>query len=172
MLNQTLEFQKSLYDSTFTIITSVQENCEDMLKNTLQLYPWIPEPGKQACLFLSDQYWQGVRQIKASSLLQLDYMESLLSPPEKKQEKKSGSVAKVTPVAPQKPAIDKTQTVAKTAAKPAKTATRRAPAPKTKPAAKRTSASATTKKPTTKRATAKKTTTTRAAAKKTATLKS
>lgn len=80
MLHETFQFQRELCESTFSITTSVQENCETLLKETLELSPWLPAEGKKVCLYLSDQYWSTMANLKGSSLMSLDYVEKILTP--------------------------------------------------------------------------------------------
>ena len=92
MLHQALEFQKTLCDSSFTIATSVQENCENIMKDMLELSPWLPEQGKKACLDYSEQYWLGLNKCRRASLSGIDYLEQLISP--LSETKKKGTAQK------------------------------------------------------------------------------
>ena len=87
MLHETFQFQKTLCDGSFTIATSIQENCESILKEALNLSPWIPEQGKKACLDSSEQYWLGLNKCRQATLASIDYFESLVLPPVKTKEK-------------------------------------------------------------------------------------
>ena len=85
MLEKVFQFQKDLCDSTYTIASSVQENYESVLKNTLDYYPWLPDQGKKVCLFWSEQCWLGLDNLKKASLSNLDYIEKMVTPPTLKQ---------------------------------------------------------------------------------------
>ena len=173
MLQEAFQFQKDLCESTFSIATSMQENCENMLKDSLDLNPWLPLEGKKVCLFFSEQYWSTLANMKSSSLLSLDYVENLFTPPES-QAKVSPPAAK-TSMEKTKPTTRKTTATKSTRAKkttttpvsakkstPAKkTATgkstpRQSQAVKSQGAKKSVSTKAPAKKPTSSSATAKK----------------
>lgn len=94
MLQQAFEFQKTLCDSTFTIAASVQENCENIMKDMLDLYPWLPAQGKKACLDCSEQYWLGLNKCRKASLSGIDYLEQLVTPPIKAKEKTESKTTK------------------------------------------------------------------------------
>jgi hypothetical protein len=89
MLQHAFEFQKTLCDSTFTIATSVQEKCENIMKDMLDLHPWLPVQGKKACLDYSEQYWLGLNKCRKASLSGLEYLEQLISPPAKADKKQA-----------------------------------------------------------------------------------
>ncbi len=157
MLQETFQFQKDLCESTFSIATAVQENCETLLKDTLELTPWVPAEGKNAYLFWSEQYWSTLANLKGSSLMSIEYLEKIITP-QKSQDKKSPT-AKKTGVVPQ----------VKASAAPAKSEIKaKAPAKKTTRAKstgtkKKTTPASTSAK---KAATAKKSTSVKAAPKK------
>lgn len=94
MLQQTFEFQKTLCDSTFTIAASVQENCENIMKDMLDLYPWLPAQGKKACLEYSEQYWLGLNKCRKASLSGIEYFEQLVTQPLKAGEKTARKTSK------------------------------------------------------------------------------
>lgn len=81
MLQQTLQFQKEVCDASFTIATSVQENCENILKDTLKLYPMMPKEGKELCLYCSEQYWLSLNRMRKTSLASIDLFEKFTAPP-------------------------------------------------------------------------------------------
>ncbi len=87
MLQQAFEFHKTLCDSTFTIAASVQENCENIMKDMLDLYPLLPAQGKKACLDYSEQYWLGLNQCRKASLSGIEYLEQLITPQMKAEAK-------------------------------------------------------------------------------------
>lgn len=94
MLHQAFEFQKTICDSSFTIAASVQENCENIMKDMLDFYPWLPEQGKKTCLDYSEQYWLGINKCRKASLSGIDYLEQLMSPPS--DTKKKGTATRKT----------------------------------------------------------------------------
>lgn len=112
MLQQTLQFQKEVCDASFTIATSVQENCENILKDTLKLYPMMPKEGKEMYLYCSEQYWLSLNRMRKASLASIDLFESLAAPPSLSPEKKTERRVKAAPAQPKKAAA-KTNTTAK-----------------------------------------------------------
>jgi len=87
MLQHAFEFQKTLCDSTFTIAASVQENCENIMKDMLDLYPLLPAQGKKAYIDYSEQYWLGLNKCRKASLSGIDYLEQLVTQPIKAEGK-------------------------------------------------------------------------------------
>ena len=106
ILQQAFEFQKTLCDSTFTIATSVQEKCENIMKDMLDLQPWLPAQGKKACLDYSEQYWLGLNKCRKASLSGLEYLEQLVTPPAKADKKQATpqAASKTSKAKPEKPA--------------------------------------------------------------------
>ncbi|MDJ0622807.1 MAG: hypothetical protein QNJ17_07565 [Desulfocapsaceae bacterium] len=102
MLQQTLQFQKEVFDASFTIATSVQENCENILKDTLKLYPLIPKEGKELCLYYSEQYWLSLNRMRKTSLASIDLFEKFTAPPSGSTEKKTEIRKKAAPAQPKK----------------------------------------------------------------------
>lgn len=94
MLQHAFDLQKTLCDSTFTIATSVQENCENIMKDMLDLYPWLPEKGKKAYMDYSEQYWLGLNKCRKASLSGIEYLEQLVTQPMKAKEKTAPTKAK------------------------------------------------------------------------------
>jgi hypothetical protein len=117
MLQQAFEFQKTVCDSSFTIATSVQENCENIMKDMLELYPWLPAQGKKACMEYSEQYWLGLNKCRKASLSGIEYLEKLVTPTMQDEEKAAGKSAK------EKPAPAKTSKQAEKSSTPAKAVT-------------------------------------------------
>jgi len=103
MLQQTIEFQKTLCDSTFTIATSVQENCENIMKDMMEFYPWLPAQGKKVCLDYSEQYWLGLNKCRKASLSGIEYLEQLISPAMNAGEKTAAPTTGKEKPAPTKP---------------------------------------------------------------------
>jgi hypothetical protein len=103
MLQQTFEFQKTMCDSSFTIATSMQEKCENVMKEMLDLTPWLPEQGKKACLDYSEQYWLGLNKCRKVSLSGIDYIEQLVTAPLQAMEKSTNPKA-ASETASEKPA--------------------------------------------------------------------
>ena len=102
MLLQTLQFQKEICSASFIIATSVQENCENILKDTLALTPLVPEQGKDLCLYYSEQYWLSLERMKKTSLASLDLFAKLTSPPAASPEKRTTRRKKAVAAAPPK----------------------------------------------------------------------
>jgi hypothetical protein len=94
MLQQAFEFQKTVCDSSFTIAASVQENCENIMKDMLDLYPWLPAQGKKVCLEYSEQYWLGLNKCRKASLSGIEYFEQLVTQPLKAEEKTASKTSK------------------------------------------------------------------------------
>ena len=112
MLQQTLQFQKEVCDASFTIVTSVQENCENILKDTLKLYPLMPKEGKDFCLYCSEQYWLSLNRMRKNSLASIDLFEQFTAPPAVSSVKKTEKSRKAAPAEPKKPPV-KTKAVVK-----------------------------------------------------------
>jgi hypothetical protein len=93
MLQQAFEFQKTMCDSSFTIATSVQENCENIMKDMLELNPWLPAQGKKACMDYSEQYWLGLNKCRKASLSGIEYLEKLVTPHMQAEEKTTGKTS-------------------------------------------------------------------------------
>ena len=163
MLHETFQFQRELCESTFSMATSVQENCETLLKETLELSPWLPAEGKKVCLYLSDQYWSTMANLKGSSLLSLDYVEKILTPPTS-QAKSTPTEKKTNVLTPSKARTTSAKSSVN-AKSPAKKTTK---AKSTSPTKRKKTATST---PAKKVTTANKTTTVKATQKKSATAK-
>ncbi len=157
MLHEAFQFQKDLCESTFSIATSVQENYENLLKDTLDLTPWFPAEGKKAYLYWSERYWSTLANLKGSSLMSLEYLEKIITPP-KGQAKDTPTEKKAAVPAKKNNAV---QARAATKSKPAVKKSTQAKSPAAQKKA--TTASATARKT----SAAKKSTTTKTAAKKT-----
>lgn len=112
MLPRTLHVQKEVCNVSFTIATSVQENCENILKDTLELFPWMPKEQKGLCLYCSEQYRLSLSRLKKTSLASIDLFERFSLPPTAMSEKKPERRKKAAPAEPKKPAA-KTRTEAK-----------------------------------------------------------
>ncbi len=157
MLHEAFQFQKDLCESTFSIATSVQENYENLLKDTLDLTPWFPAEGKKAYLYWSERYWSTLANLKGSSLMSIEYLEKIITPP-KGQAKETPAEKKAAVPAKKNNAVQaRTATKTKPAVK--KTTQAKRPAAKKKAS----TASATTRKT----SVATKSTTAKTAAKKT-----
>jgi len=50
LLEQAIHFQKTALDNAFSICSVMQHNGKDLLENSLNQYPWLPENGKQGYL--------------------------------------------------------------------------------------------------------------------------
>ncbi len=149
MLHEAFQFQKDLCESTFSIATSVQENCENLLKDSLDLTPWFPDEGKKACLYWSERYWSTLANLKGSSLLSIEYLEKIITPPKSQVKdsptEKKASAAQARAATKPKAAVKKT-TQAKSSATQKKTPTASATARKTSAAKKSTTAKTAAKK--------------------------
>lgn len=116
MLQQTLQFQKEVCNASFTIATSIQENCENILKDTLELYPLMPKEGKELCLYCSEQYWLSMNRLKKTSLASIDLFEKFTAPPSVASEKKAGRGKTTAPAEPKKTTAKTKATVKNTGA--------------------------------------------------------
>lgn len=163
MLQETFQFQKDLCESTFSIATAVQENCETLLKDTLELTPWVPAEGKNAFLYWSEQCWSTLANLKGSSLMSIEYLEKIITPPES-QDKKRPTAKKAVVVPPLKSSTTPAKSEV-TVKAPAKKTTR---AKSTGTQKKTTTSASTTAK---KTATARKSTAVKTASKKSAAVK-
>lgn len=105
MLQQTLQFQKEVCDASFTIATSIQENCENILKDTLEFYPLMPKEGKELCLYCSEQYWLSLNRLKKTSLAGLDLFGKFTTPPSVAPDKKTGRGKTAAPAASKKTTV-------------------------------------------------------------------
>lgn len=103
MLQQAWQLQRKVCESTFTIATSVQENSENIMKDMLELNPWMPAESKKVCLDCSEQYWLGLNQCKKASLSGIDFLEQLVTPWQKAAEKATENLGKAAkPDSPKK----------------------------------------------------------------------
>lgn len=103
MLQQAWQLQRKVCDSTFTIATSVQENCENIMKDMLELNPWMPAESKKVCMDYSEQYWLGLNQCKKASLSGIDFLEQLVTPWQQAAEKATENFGKAAaPASPKR----------------------------------------------------------------------
>jgi outer membrane biosynthesis protein TonB len=70
MINQTiisksLGLNKTAFTNTMTILSTMQQHGESLLKTTLEQSPWLPGSSKDACLYWADFYSKYFNNLKS-----------------------------------------------------------------------------------------------------------
>lgn len=64
LLTQAIRYQKTAVDNAFSLCSAMQLNGQDMLENSLQQYPWLPENEKRGYLTWASECIQATDVLK------------------------------------------------------------------------------------------------------------
>ncbi len=102
---QVFNFQKAVFDSTFTLIKASQDQSGIIMNKTLETTPWFPEDSKKTCLYLTESLRENSKQFKELVDTCFNRVESCLSvsQPSKTPATTSKAVKKTTTVKKETP---------------------------------------------------------------------
>ena len=79
MFAKTIGLQKTAFNNTLTIFSTLQHHGEDLLKMTLEKNPWLPKSSKNACLYWSDfysKYLENLRSVANQGFAEIERISS------------------------------------------------------------------------------------------------
>ncbi len=89
MFTKNIELQKTAFVTTISIISTMQQHGEDLLKTSLEQNPWLPESSKRACLNMTNSYSKYWENFKSATHQSIEAMEKISSPNRKTEVKES-----------------------------------------------------------------------------------
>lgn len=88
-LSKTIGLHKTAFANTLAIISTLQQQGEDLLKTTLEQSPWLPVSSKNACLYWADFYSKSLENLKSMADQGFAEIEQISSPSPKPEENES-----------------------------------------------------------------------------------
>lgn len=97
MIAKTIGLQKTTFVATISIISTMQQHGEDLLKTSLGQTPWLSGSSKRACLDMTNfysKYWDNFKSVTDQSFEALEKISS----PERKNETKEAKATEQTSI--------------------------------------------------------------------------
>lgn len=79
MITKTIGLQKTAFVTTISIISTMQQHGEDLLKTSLEQNPWLPGSSKRACLNMTNcysKYWENFKSVTDQSFEAMEKVSS------------------------------------------------------------------------------------------------
>ena len=92
IFTETLGLQKTAFTTTISIISTMQQHGENLLKTSLEQNPWLPGSSKRACLNMTNiysKYWENFKSITSQSFESMEKISSPNTKPEIKESKQT-----------------------------------------------------------------------------------
>jgi len=87
MFSKTIGLQKTAFNNTLAIFSTLQQHGEDFLKITLDESPWLPKSSKNACLYWADIYSKYLNNLRSVANQGFAEIERISSPGSKTKTK-------------------------------------------------------------------------------------